>query len=91
MQWEKAQISMGMIRSIREDIRSVFERDPAATSLAMVLLCYPGLHALWFYRGQSLAVEKESPPACTLPQPGGAASDGNRNSSCRAHWLPSLH
>jgi serine O-acetyltransferase len=42
---------MGMIKSIREDIRSVFERDPAATSLAMVLLCYPGLHALWFYRG----------------------------------------
>ena len=42
---------MGMIKSIREDIRSVFERDPAATSLAMVLLCYPGLHALWLYRG----------------------------------------
>ena len=41
---------MGVYSSIREDIRSVFERDPAATSLAMVLLCYPGLHALWFYR-----------------------------------------
>jgi serine O-acetyltransferase len=42
---------MGMIQLIREDIRSVFDRDPAATSLATVLLCYPGLHALWFYRG----------------------------------------
>lgn len=41
---------MGMCRSIREDIRSVFERDPAATSTLMVLLCYPGLHALWVYR-----------------------------------------
>ncbi len=41
---------MGVCNSIREDIRSVFERDPAANSLLMVLLCYPGLHALWFYR-----------------------------------------
>jgi serine O-acetyltransferase len=39
-----------MCRSIGEDIRSVFERDPAATSTLMVLLCYPGLHALWAYR-----------------------------------------
>lgn len=41
---------MGILSSIREDIRSVFERDPAATSTAAVLLCYPGLHALWAYR-----------------------------------------
>jgi serine O-acetyltransferase len=41
---------MGVCNSIREDIRCVLERDPAATSLAMVLLCYPGLHALWLYR-----------------------------------------
>ncbi len=41
---------MNLVESIREDIRSVFERDPAATSLAMVLLCYPGLHAVWAHR-----------------------------------------
>ncbi|HYA25454.1 MAG TPA: serine O-acetyltransferase, partial [Terriglobales bacterium] len=34
-------------RSVREDIRAVFERDPAARSYLEVLLCYPGLHALW--------------------------------------------
>jgi serine O-acetyltransferase len=28
----------------------VFERDPAATSRIMVLLCYPGLHAVWAHR-----------------------------------------
>ncbi|HET9100206.1 MAG TPA: serine O-acetyltransferase [Acidobacteriaceae bacterium] len=39
-----------MLRLIREDIRCVFERDPAATSKAMVLLCYPGLHAVWSHR-----------------------------------------
>ncbi|MGA8012165.1 MAG: serine O-acetyltransferase [Candidatus Acidiferrales bacterium] len=36
--------------SIREDIASVFDRDPAAKSVLEILLCYSGLHALWFYR-----------------------------------------
>jgi len=39
-----------MFRTVREDIRSVFARDPAARSVAEILLCYPGLHAIWFYR-----------------------------------------
>ncbi len=39
-----------MFRSIREDVASVFERDPAAKSTLEVLLCYSGLHVLWFYR-----------------------------------------
>jgi serine O-acetyltransferase len=34
----------------REDIAAVFERDPAARSYLEVLLCYPGLHALWGHR-----------------------------------------
>jgi len=33
-----------------EEIRTVKERDPAATSALEVLLLYPGLHALVFYR-----------------------------------------
>jgi serine O-acetyltransferase len=41
---------MTMIQRIREDIRSVFDRDPAATSTLAVLLCYPGLWAVWGYR-----------------------------------------
>ncbi len=39
-----------MFFTLREDIRSVFARDPAARSVAEILLCYPGLHAIWFYR-----------------------------------------
>ncbi len=35
---------------IREDVRAVKERDPAATSSAEVLFLYPGLHALVIYR-----------------------------------------
>jgi serine O-acetyltransferase len=36
--------------SIREDVATVRERDPAARSRLEVLLCYSGLHAVWFYR-----------------------------------------
>lgn len=39
-----------MFKSIREDINSVFDRDPAARNALEIILCYPGLHALWFYR-----------------------------------------
>src|SRR5512137_2507148 len=39
-----------MLRTIRSDIRSIFGRDPAARSVLEVLVCYPGLHALWGYR-----------------------------------------
>jgi serine O-acetyltransferase len=39
-----------MFDLIREDIRSVFERDPAARSWLEVVTCYPGLWAVWFHR-----------------------------------------
>jgi serine O-acetyltransferase len=35
---------------IARDVRSVLQRDPAARSWIEVLLCYPGLHALWAHR-----------------------------------------
>jgi serine O-acetyltransferase len=39
-----------MFRTIRNEIHSVFARDPAARSVLEILVCYPGLHALWGYR-----------------------------------------
>jgi serine O-acetyltransferase len=39
-----------MFKKIREDIGSVFSRDPAARNAWEVLTCYPGLHALLFHR-----------------------------------------
>ena len=46
-----------MFTYIREGIKAIFERDPAARSTLEVILCYPGFHALlayriahWFYR-----------------------------------------
>jgi serine O-acetyltransferase len=41
---------MAMFERIREDIRSVLERDPAARSRLEVLTCYPGLWAVWIHR-----------------------------------------
>lgn len=39
-----------MFRHLREDIRCVFDRDPAARSSWEVLTCYPGIHALILHR-----------------------------------------
>ena len=41
---------MSAIDRIREDIQAVFDRDPAARTTVEVVLSYPGLHAIWFYR-----------------------------------------
>ncbi len=39
-----------MFRHLREDIQTVFNKDPAARSVTEIILCYPGLHALWAHR-----------------------------------------
>lgn len=41
---------MKFFSTLRKDIRVVFERDPAAKSVWEVVLCYPGLHAIWAHR-----------------------------------------
>ena len=35
---------------MREDLQTVFERDPAAKNVVELLLAYPGLHAIWLHR-----------------------------------------
>jgi len=39
-----------MFKGIREDIQTVFDKDPAARNILEVLCCYPGIHALWSHR-----------------------------------------
>jgi serine O-acetyltransferase len=41
---------MSIRASIREDIRTVFAKDPAAKTTLEVITCYPGLHAIWMHR-----------------------------------------
>lgn len=35
---------------IKEDIQTIYEKDPAAENIIEVLFCYPGLHALILHR-----------------------------------------
>ncbi len=39
-----------MWTTLRRDIQAVLERDPAARNALEILLCYPGLHAVWGHR-----------------------------------------
>jgi serine O-acetyltransferase len=47
---EIGEIVMGIYQRIREDVDTVFKKDPAAGGVIEVLTCYPGLHAVWMYR-----------------------------------------
>jgi serine O-acetyltransferase len=38
------------VQSVRDDLSSALDRDPAARSRLEVVLCYSGLHAVWAYR-----------------------------------------
>ena len=38
------------ISKVQEDIKVIYDNDPAADNIAEVILCYPGLHALIAYR-----------------------------------------
>jgi serine O-acetyltransferase len=39
-----------MWERLKEDIRTIKERDPAAKNVVEIFLCYPGLHAIWLHR-----------------------------------------
>ncbi len=39
-----------MFSRLKEDIRTAHAKDPAANTTLEVLLCYPGLHAIWLHR-----------------------------------------
>src|SRR3954452_24054650 len=39
-----------MFRNLKEDIKVIFEQDPAARSYIEVILTYSGLHAIWSHR-----------------------------------------
>ncbi|MGP8001658.1 MAG: serine O-acetyltransferase [Streptosporangiaceae bacterium] len=39
-----------MLTALRTDLRAARDRDPAARSTAELVLCYPGIHAIWGHR-----------------------------------------
>ena len=41
---------MNKFQLLKEDVKTVFQKDPAARSWLEVVICYPGLHAIWSHR-----------------------------------------
>src|SRR6267378_4515035 len=39
-----------LLKNLRDEIAATLARDPAARSRLEVVLCYPGFHALLYYR-----------------------------------------
>ncbi|MGH7472545.1 MAG: serine O-acetyltransferase, partial [Candidatus Methylomirabilales bacterium] len=39
-----------MFETLRRDIQAAWDRDPAVRSTLEIILCYPGLHAVWLHR-----------------------------------------
>jgi len=39
-----------MFETLKDDIQNIFAKDPAAKNTLEVVLCYAGLHAVWFHR-----------------------------------------
>ncbi|MBC7197282.1 MAG: serine O-acetyltransferase [Deferribacterales bacterium] len=48
-----------MFKRLKEEINTVFQRDPAARSTLEIIFCYPGFHALIFYRFSHWLWEKK--------------------------------
>jgi len=42
-----------VLGALRADLHAARERDPAARSSVELVLCYPGLHAIWGHRASS--------------------------------------
>jgi serine O-acetyltransferase len=39
-----------MLKALKEDIKTVFTKDPAVKNTLEAILCYPGLHSIWLHR-----------------------------------------
>lgn len=55
-----------MISAIRRDVRAVMKRDPAARSATEIILCYPGVHAVWGHRVSSSLWHRNSKLAARI-------------------------
>jgi len=80
-----------MFNHLREDIRVVFDRDPAARTFFEVLTTYPGLHAILWHRMShwlwSIGFKWLARLSSTLAR----WFTGNRDSSRREHRPARVH
>jgi serine O-acetyltransferase len=50
---------MAVLKTLKQDIKVIFERDPAAKNVLEVVLCYPGLHAILMHRAAHYLYKKQ--------------------------------
>ena len=50
-----------LIKQLREDVQSVFSRDPAARNTLEVIINYPGIHAIALHRVAYSLKEQHAP------------------------------
>ena len=55
-----------MFKTLKEDIQNIFAKDPAAKNTLEVILCYPGLHAIWIHRKEGITRHISNIPSCHL-------------------------
>jgi serine acetyltransferase len=77
-----------MFARLREDIRVVFDRDPAARTFFEVLTTYPGLHAiLWHRMSHELMERDQFQMAGALVESFRTLVDRHRDSSGCEPWV----
>ena len=70
-----------LLTLIREDVANVMERIPPPSLALEVCLCYPGLHAVWFYRVNHWLWNHGLCPDCPLAFAVRSLSNRHRDSS----------
>ena len=74
-----------MFKGMQEDVRAVFDRDPAARHWFEVITTSPGLHAIWIHRvSHALALRPEM--VSSVYRANGAIFDRHRDPPRRENW-----
>ncbi len=82
---------MPLFERTREDINSILERDPAARSPLEILLCYPGLWAVWIHRVSHWLWRAKIQAGGAVPFAARPLSHRRRHPSRRAAGPAALH
>ena len=68
-----------MWERLREHIQTIKKRDPAAKNFVEILLCYPGLHAVWLHRLAHFFYTRNWYTTARLASPFNRLSQGSRS------------
>ena len=82
---------LAMLAAIRQDIRVVKQRDPAAPSTLQVIFAYPGVHAIWGHRISHWLWRPWRETGRTRLRRAHSHPDRGRDPSRRHSWVRFVH